>query len=242
MYESGARLVTVLLVLVALGGCRPGAKVPATEVSSGTERTEPVESGDRVQPATEPNKVVKVADPSTDDRSNDQSPDDPSPVIGGNTKPVAVADVPKVRIEQPLHSPAGEEPVQIISFDNLNIGMQVDARFRPQMLEFDGGLVKELFGKRINVAGYMYPTDTLKGVTEFVLLKNLECKFGPGGQADHLVRVVMAEGLTTEFTDRPIYVEGILSLNPYPDDEPITWSIYDLKATKISTRPPRRTR
>lgn len=131
--------------------------------------------------------------------------------------------------------------VEVISFDDLNIGMQEDTPFRPRMLNYDDGRTKRLLGKRINVGGYMNPTDTQDGVEEFILLKNLDCKFGPGGQADHLVHVVLQEGKTTSYTDAVIYVEGVLELNPFPEEGP-TWSIYDLKATKISKRPPPRQR
>ena len=138
--------------------------------------------------------------------------------------------------------PRDPNEVEVISFDDLNIGMPADAKFRPVMLTYNGGRVKELFGRRVNVAGYMNPTDELTGVKEFILLRNLECKFGPGGQADHLVHVLLQGDATTSFTDKVVYVEGVLELNPFPEDEPSTWSIYDLKATKVSSKPPPRSR
>lgn len=135
-----------------------------------------------------------------------------------------------------------EAPAQLVSFDDLNLGMPVDSKFRNVMLEFNGGVVKEHFGKRIIVAGYMDSTDVMTGVKEFILLRNLECKFGPGGQADHLIRVYMAENETTSFTDQTVYVEGELTLNPFPEDpqKPYTWSIYDMLDAKVSTRRPSR--
>lgn len=132
--------------------------------------------------------------------------------------------------------------VEVISFDDLNIGMQVDAKFRPLMLDYNDGRVKDLFGKRVNVAGYMNPTDEMRGVKQFILLRNLECKFGPGGQADHLVNILLQGKLTTDFTDQVVYVEGELELDPFPDDTPSTYSIYTLKATKVSTKAPPRSR
>lgn len=136
--------------------------------------------------------------------------------------------------------PAGE--VQIIGFDDLNLGMPEDARFRPMMLEYNQGRTKELLGAVISIGGHMNPPDQLRGLTEFVLLKNKDCKFGPGGQADHLARVYMKKGTTVDYTDEVIYVEGKITLNPFPADSPMTWSIYDIEATKVSTRPPSRQR
>ena len=132
--------------------------------------------------------------------------------------------------------------VEVITFDDLNIGMPVDVKFRKIMLEYNDGRAGSLFGKWINVAGYMNATDTMKGVKEFILLRNLECKFGPGGQADHLIHVLMQDDLETEFTDQVVYVEGVLELKEFPEEGPSTWSIYDLKATKASTKPPLRRR
>ena len=134
------------------------------------------------------------------------------------------------------------DEVEVISFDDLKLGMPVDSVFRPLMLQFNEGRAKSLLGKRINVGGYMNPTDSLTGVKEFILLRNLECKFGPGGQADHLVRVMLEADLTTNFTDKIVYVEGVLELNPFPVGGASTWSIYDMKATKVSTNAPPRSR
>lgn len=152
-------------------------------------------------------------------------------VVEPEPKPDAVVPTSKKR----------DDELHVITFEDLNIGMQEDMPFRPLMLDYEDGRARKLIGKRINVGGYMNPTDDFEGVKEFILLKNLDCKFGPGGQADHLVRVLLQGDETTNFTDEVIYVEGELELKPYPEHGP-TWSIYDLKATKVSTRRPPRDR
>lgn len=134
-----------------------------------------------------------------------------------------------------------ENEIEVISFNELNLAMQPDMRFRPFLLQ--DRAVKELIGKRVNIAGYILPSDRMQGMTDFILLKNLQCKFGPGGQADHLVHVYMQGDASTDFTDKIVYVEGILELNPvHSPDEVSTWSIYDLKALRASTTPPSRRR
>ena len=204
--------VCAVVYFLAVQGCHSGAIVqnPVEETPQDTD----VSDGENETPqATEADNDASV---------NGESQGDPKP---------AVAENPKAKQQAGL---------VVVSFDDLNIGMQKDTRFRPIMLEYENGRAKNLFGKRINIGGYMNPDDSLEGVSEFILLKNLSCKFGPGGQADHLIHVVMEDGLTTDFTDAIIYVEGELQLNPFPEDGP-TWSIYDLKATKVSRRPPSRT-
>jgi hypothetical protein len=72
-----------------------------------------------------------------------------------------------------------------------------------------------------------------RGIKEFILLKNTECKFGPGGQADHLANVVLKEGQTTGYTDGPIKVEGTLTIEPFQGFDNNTWYIYKLESAQI---------
>ncbi len=213
----------VVLLLCALGCDNKGAvKKSGPDASSSQKSSESGSSTKTQETAIEPGSSKKTNDEVTDLKPGDEQ---------------VVTDVTD---EAPAKS--GEtENAGLISFDDLNLGMQVDVLFRPLFLKSNQGRVKELLGKRVVVAGYMDPTDSQSGVKEFILLRNLECKFGPGGQADHLVRVYLAEDQTTSFTNKVVYVEGKLVLNPFPADPqaPITWSIYDMEDSKVSTRRPR---
>jgi hypothetical protein len=75
--------------------------------------------------------------------------------------------------------------------------------------------------------------ESTKSVKEFVLLKNTECKFGPGGQADHLAQVYLAEGATTPFTNKPLKIEATLKVEPFEGSDGNTWSIYRLEGAKV---------
>ena len=127
--------------------------------------------------------------------------------------------------------------VQVIAFEDIQLPIQADIVFRPFMLT---DRVKDLDGQRIRIDGYMLPDSKTKGIKQFVLLKNTECKFGPGGQADHLLNVEMVEGATAEFRDAPITIEGVLTINPFQGPDGNTWSIYDLACEKIEKFRPRR--
>ena len=60
--------------------------------------------------------------------------------------------------------------------------MQPDIVYRPWMLT---DRAKELDGRTVRVSGYMWGgSDRFAGLKEFILLRNTECKFGPGGQFD----------------------------------------------------------
>jgi hypothetical protein len=109
--------------------------------------------------------------------------------------------------------------------------MQADVVFRPFMLS---DRVKELEDKRVSIVGYMHGgQSTQRGIKDFILLKNTQCKFGPGGQADHLANVVMREGATTSFTPSPVKVEGTLKIQPFEGPDRNTWYIYRLEDAQI---------
>jgi hypothetical protein len=118
-----------------------------------------------------------------------------------------------------------------ITWDDLNLGMQADVVFRPFMIS---DRVKGLDGKKISIVGYMHGGQAAqKGIKEFILLKNTQCKFGPGGQADHLANVVLQADHSTHFTPSPVKVEGALKIEPFQGPDGNTWSIYRLDDAQI---------
>jgi hypothetical protein len=118
-----------------------------------------------------------------------------------------------------------------ITWDDVNLGMQADVVFRPFMIS---DRVKELEGKRISIIGYMHGGQAgQRGIKEFILLKNTQCKFGPGGQADHLADVKLKADSSVLFTPSPIKVEGTLVLEPFQGPDGNTWSIYRLEAAQV---------
>lgn len=115
-----------------------------------------------------------------------------------------------------------------ISFDDLNLQMQENMVFRDFLLEAKPE-TKALDGKRIRISGFMYGgVQKTEGITDFVLLKNTQCKYGPGGQADHLLIVKLMPGETAKFTADEFFVEGVLRIAPTSGPGDFTWSMYDL--------------
>jgi hypothetical protein len=117
-----------------------------------------------------------------------------------------------------------------ISFDDLNLGMSADMVFREFLLT---DRVKELDGQRVSIMGYMHAGAAGKGIKEFVLLKNTECKFGPGGQADHLAKVYLEKGQATEYQLKALKIEGTLKIEAETGPDGNTWSIYRLDNSKV---------
>ncbi len=132
-------------------------------------------------------------------------------------------------------SSAGDKDVndiEKIDFADLNLGMESDQVFRPFMLT---ERARELDGRVVRISGYM-DAGVLQqeGFRDFVLLRNTECKFGPGGQADHLVHVEVKENINTKYTDKVISATGLLSIEPFQGDDGNTWAIYKLQATAVT--------
>jgi hypothetical protein len=152
----------------------------------------------------------------------------------------AVAETPPTPAAPPAagqRPPADRTPsrpgeAEKITWEDVNLGMQADVVFRPFMIE--GHPVQQLEGKRISIVGYMHGGQaTQRGIKDFILLKNTQCKFGPGGQADHLANVILKDGAGTSFTPSPVKVEGTLKIEPYQGPDGNTWSIYRLEGAQI---------
>ncbi|MEX2172890.1 MAG: hypothetical protein WD872_00925 [Pirellulaceae bacterium] len=122
--------------------------------------------------------------------------------------------------------PGGPEK---IAFEDLNLQMREDMVYRPFLLT---ERAKELDGQRVSIVGFIHGGASGK-VEKFVLLKNTECKFGPGGQADHLAMVYLAAGETTQYTSAALKVEGTLNVEPFTGPDGNTWSVYRIDEAKV---------
>ena len=175
------RLATLLCLLcMATIGCNKTGVAKSVNGSTDTTAVEPDQETDN-EPDNAPDTGL---DKSSVETSNTATVVTQPQRETGSRSEVA----PSTAIDLPREKSNGSST--FISFDDLKIGMEPDTKFRSVMLKANDGKVQELFGQRVIVAGYMDPTDAMTGVTEFILLRNLDCKFGPGGQADHLVRLL----------------------------------------------------
>jgi len=188
--------------------------------------------------------------------SSRSAPPIPSPVAAAeSTPPAAAPEVQQVAAAEPIapaaaqsapnpatkdpsstRAPADRTPVgpggpQKITFDDLNLNMDKDMVFRPFLVT---DRVKELDGTRVRITGFIHGgAASTKQIHEFVLLKNTECKFGAGGQADHLAMVYLSKGETSKYRLEAVKVEGTLKVKPYEGPDGNTWSVYDLTEAKV---------
>lgn len=158
---------------------------------------------------------------------------DPPAEVAVTEAPAAEPTPAKPKGQRPPadRGPSRPGEAEKITFDDLNLGMQADMVYRPFLLT---DRVKELEGKRLSIIGYMHPgVLSQKNIKEFILLKNTECKFGPGGQADHLAQVFLRADDATRYSASALKVEATLKVEPYEGTDGNTWAIYRLEDAKI---------
>lgn len=208
--------------------------------ASGTESVLPTDPpsgasdgpvGSAMTPAAngEPAFAASGLEQPAEDRQPAEPAREPTVNAGGSE-----ATAEPAAIKPPTRPPADRTPrrpgeAERISFDDLNLGMAADMVYRPFLLN---DRVQELDGQKVSIMGYIHGGATGK-VKEFILLKNTECKFGPGGQADHLARIYLAPGQTTTYRGDAIKVEGKLVVNAVQGSDGNTWSVYDLVDAKV---------
>jgi hypothetical protein len=218
-------LAVILSIAAALVGCdqhaisqSPPATTTAAALEQSDSRTGNANQAAEVQPAAHQAPSVAPAAVEAAPPANDGPP-----------RPSALR--PKA------DRGTTADGVEKITFDDLILGMQADMVYRPWMLESEtnGGRAKELEGKKVRLAGIMHGgVDSQTKNKDFVLLRNKECKFGPGGQADHLAKIFMKEGKTAKYAgDVTVVVEGTLKIEAETGDDGNTWSIYRIEGAEV---------
>lgn len=212
-----AEPVVVLILLgcaLAGGGCQRDSSgdVPASAVNGPSARA-------GARPVTQPIEATQTEVAPVDGKANGQEPEELAGPNGNGGAEGTRAGGAAPNIE-----------TLEITFEDINLHLQPDIVFRPWMLT---DRARELDGRRVRISGYMLPDIQQNHIRQFVLLRNRECKFGPGGQADHLINVNLVEGITTSYRDQPVVVEGVLKIQPFQGPDGNTWSIYDMLGDKV---------
>jgi hypothetical protein len=197
-------LAGVAMMLSATAGCDTS--------SSALGRTEPtvtaaIERADSIEAAVAP--AAQSAAPT-------------QPVTPGATRVVGIPEgAPKV----------DARGITEATFDDVKFEMVKTDKFERSMLT---PKVQSLFDKRIRIRGYMYPTMRRKGLTQFVLVRdNMECCFGPGAALYDCILISMEPGKTTEYSIRPIAVEGTFRLDEYPGPDGRPLAIYQMQGEAV---------
>ena len=118
-----------------------------------------------------------------------------------------------------------------VTFDTIKFEMVKGTPFKRTMLTKQ---IEELVTQPIRIRGYIFPTFQQSGLTQFVLVRdNLECCFGPGAALYDCILVDMKEGRSTDYTTRPITVEGVFDVQEVLDPDGKHLAIYHLDGETV---------
>jgi hypothetical protein len=105
--------------------------------------------------------------------------------------------------------------VKSVTFDDVKLDLKKGDPYDASLLT---PAIKKLDGKAIRIRGYILPGFQQTGIKNFVLVRdNMECCFGPGALLHDCILVELMPPASTNFTVRPVSVEGIFSIREYKD-------------------------
>ncbi|HEV3137997.1 MAG TPA: DUF3299 domain-containing protein [Pirellulales bacterium] len=102
-----------------------------------------------------------------------------------------------------------------VTFDDVKLDLKKGDPYDSSLLT---PAIKKLDGKAIRIRGYILPGFQQSGIKNFVLVRdNMECCFGPGALLHDCILVEMTPPGSTNFTVRPVSVEGTFSIREVKD-------------------------
>ena len=194
----------------------PVATASATGTKSGDAKPTSSATADKYVRPARTNLPVQPPTPTRSSRN-------PVRKTAGNEPP------PRTRV---LEAPSAEAGVTAITFDNLMFPMERDDPFSPTLLT---DAVRSLFDKKIKIRGFIHPSCPYEtGVKSFILVRDDQgCCFGPGALLYDCIIVDMVPGRTTNFSTRPVAVQGLLKFREYKDLNGKHEAIFHLDAESV---------
>lgn len=146
---------------------------------------------------------------------------------------VLAAIVPSpIGAETSAKEEAADQRAKDITFDHIKFQMD-DPKSRLFKRSMLTEKIEKLDGKNLRVRGFILPPPT-RTLSSFVLTRdNKECCFGPGAALYDAVIVELEQGLTTEYTTRPVTVEGKFSIKEWVGGDGKHLSIYYIRAKAV---------
>ena len=147
-----------------------------------------------------------------------------------NATYLSITYVPLLMIVIPTLLLDAELP-ENVTFDDVKFEIEKNEDFSRQILT---DKINNFEGKRIKIRGYIRPSFKQTGIEKFILVRdNQECCFGPGAMIYACMIVGMKKGTATEFTTRPITVEGDFYLKEFEGPDGKLWAIYRLRNATV---------
>ena len=236
------RLKTSLALAVALA-----LPLGSSTLFAQTETTAPVSP--QVKVPTQPDETsvaveqvdAKPVESNTDVKhTKDTSKDDASgaqkDLVVGSEAPLDAAK----KTEKPAAKPVQTRPPAVanatpgrfaLTFDDLKFEMEKTEAFDRKMLN---SKINSYHGGKVKIRGYIRPNFKQSGITKFIFVRdNKECCFGPQAAIFDNILVRLERGSSTNYTVRPVTIEGDFVLKEYHGDDGNVWSLYRMYNAKI---------
>ena len=118
-----------------------------------------------------------------------------------------------------------------LTFDDLKFDMKKTEAFDRKMLS---SKINSYHGGKVKIRGYIRPNFKQSGITKFIFVRdNKECCFGPQAAIFDNILVRLERGNSTNYTVRPVTIEGDFVLKEYHGEDGNVWSLYRMYNAKI---------
>jgi hypothetical protein len=157
----------------------------------------------------------------------------PAAIPTGTDRPLASRSPTRSPIRtKVLAAPTAGSGIVPLTFDDLIFPLEKEQRFVETLLT---DKIRGLFGQKIKIRGYIHPSCPFQtGVTSFILVRDDQsCCFGPGAALYDCIIVKMLPGRSTNFTPKPIAVEGVLKFQEFKDLDGKHLAVYHLDGETV---------
>ena len=118
-----------------------------------------------------------------------------------------------------------------LTFDDVKFDLEPDEPFSEARLTDE---IRGLDGQKIKIRGYIRPSFSQRGLKNFVFVRDdKECCFGPNAAIYDCMLVKLKKETTTDYTVRPVTVQGTFYLKPYQGPDGNTWAIYRMRNATV---------
>ena len=146
-------------------------------------------------------------------------------------KPAQAKSAQAESVKKPAPATRSKQRRFALTFDALKFDMEKTDTFDRAMLTPE---INGYHGGKVKIRGYIRPNFKQSGITKFIFVRdNKECCFGPQAAIFDNILVRLEKGDSTNFTVRPVTVEGDFVLKEYYGDDETVWSLYRMYNAKI---------
>ncbi len=198
-------------------------------------RQEPQDPEPPKAPAQNP---VKSDEPKSVGPTQDDKPESTQEQRPMTERERMIAEANRRRLEEKEDRPDKPEirrtadagqPLEL-TFDDIKFDMDKNEEFQRSLLTDQ---IKSYHGKVVRLRGFIRPGARQENLSRFVFVRDdKECCFGPGAAIYDCVLVQMDPDHLTDFTVRPITLEGQFYLKEYKGPDGRVWAIYRMKNAK----------